>query len=45
MFNHHYDKIGQTYWKYEDSDDSFIVNAQREVPLGDAVFFFPETLE
>jgi len=39
MFNHHYDKIGQTYWKYEDSTDSFDVRAQRAIPINDAVFF------
>jgi hypothetical protein len=37
MFNHYYEKVGQTYWKYEDGDDSFVVRAQRDVPLGDAV--------
>jgi hypothetical protein len=39
MFNHHYEKVGQTYWKYEDKDDSFVVTAQRDIPLGDAVPF------
>ena len=37
MFNHHYDKLGQTYWQYKDSDEAFVVNAQRDIPFGDAV--------
>jgi len=38
MFNHHYDKVGQTYWKYEDSTNSFNVRAERTIPINDAVF-------
>lgn len=37
MFNHHYEKVGQTYWQYSDKDDSFMVRAQRRVECGEAV--------
>ena len=38
MFNHHYDKVGQTYWKYVEAESAFVVKAQRGIPEGDAVF-------
>ena len=38
MFNHHYKKIGQTFWKYDDKSDSFVVTAKHPIPSGDAVF-------
>jgi len=37
MFNHHYDKIGQTSWKYDNSSDSFVVTAKRDIPASEAV--------
>lgn len=39
MFNHYYDKIGQTYWQYSDKDNAFIVKAQKTIPKGDPVDF------
>jgi len=30
MFNHHYDKVGQTYWQYNNTEDAFVVNARRK---------------
>ncbi len=37
MFNHHYEKIGQTYWKYVDTEEAFVVKAQTDIPVGDTV--------
>lgn len=37
MFNHYYDKVGQTFWRYEDKDDSFNVTAQRVIPAGEPI--------
>jgi histone-lysine N-methyltransferase SETD3 len=37
MFNHHYEKVGQTYWQFKDAQDAFIVHAQKDIPLGDAI--------
>ena len=40
MFNHHYEKVGQTQWRYEDKKEAFIVDAKRNIPIGDAVLFY-----
>jgi len=39
MFNHYYERIGETYWKYSESENAFIVTAQKNIPIGDPVFF------
>lgn len=37
MFNHHYEKVGQTYWKYAKSEEAFTVRAQQDIPVGEPV--------
>jgi len=37
MFNHHYEKVGETYWQFSESENAFIVKAQQIIPKGDAV--------
>jgi len=37
MFNHHYDKVGQTYWQYSNTEEAFLVKTQKQVAKGDAV--------
>eukprot|EP00826_Nyctotherus_ovalis_P057522 TRINITY_DN7872_c0_g4_i1.p1 TRINITY_DN7872_c0_g4~~TRINITY_DN7872_c0_g4_i1.p1 ORF type:complete len:274 (+),score=96.76 TRINITY_DN7872_c0_g4_i1:430-1251(+) len=39
MFNYHYEKLGQTSWKFDQASDCFVVNAERDISLGDSVFF------
>ena len=39
MFNHHYERLGETFWKYDDKDDAFIVYAQKPLKSGDPVLF------
>lgn len=37
MFNHHYDKVGETYWQYSESEKAFVVKTQRTITKGDPV--------
>jgi len=37
MFNYHYEKIGQTYWKYIESESAFTVRAQKDINIGEPV--------
>jgi len=37
MFNHHYEKVGQTYWQFSDKDEAFNVKAQRQIDKNDAI--------
>ena len=37
MFNHHFDRLGETYWQYDDKDDAFIVQAQKPISIGDPI--------
>lgn len=39
MFNYHYEKVGQTSWKFDQASDCFVINAERDISLGDSVFF------
>lgn len=39
MFNHYYEKVGQTYWKYDNSEEAFVVNAQKGIPIDEAVLY------
>ena len=37
MFNHYYDKVGQTYWQYVEGQKEFVVRAQKPIPQGEPV--------
>jgi len=37
MFNHHYDRIGQSHWEYNEESKEFIVTAQKDIPRGDFI--------
>lgn len=37
MFNHYYERIGESYWKYDNKDNAFIVMAQKKIHKGDPV--------
>ncbi len=37
MFNHHYERLGETVWRYNDRDEAFNVNAQKLIKVGDPV--------
>ena len=37
MFNHYYNKVGETYWQFSDSENAFLVKAQRPIEKGDPV--------
>ena len=37
MFNHYYDKVGQTYWQYMEPQKEFVVKAQKAISQGDPV--------
>jgi len=37
MFNHHYDRVGETYWQYDDKDDAFVVQAVKPIKSGDPI--------
>jgi hypothetical protein len=37
MFNHHYEKVGQTYWKFIEPESAFTVKAQQNINVGEAV--------
>ena len=39
MFNYHKEKVGETFWKYDDTSESFVVSAKRGIPIGEAVQF------
>lgn len=39
MFNHHYEKVGETYWQFSEEENAFVVKAQRRIEKGDAVIF------
>jgi len=40
MFNHHYDRVGETFWQYNEKNECFVVNAQKEIKAGDPVKLF-----
>ena len=37
MFNHHYEKIGQSFWKYDSQSKEFVVTAQKQIPRGESI--------
>eukprot|EP00826_Nyctotherus_ovalis_P026086 TRINITY_DN2035_c0_g1_i16.p1 TRINITY_DN2035_c0_g1~~TRINITY_DN2035_c0_g1_i16.p1 ORF type:complete len:276 (+),score=56.25 TRINITY_DN2035_c0_g1_i16:73-900(+) len=37
MFNHHYERLGETHWRYDNEEDSFIVSAEKLIPKGDPI--------
>jgi len=37
MFNHHYERLGDTRWRYDNEEDSFVVSAEKAIPKGDPI--------
>jgi len=37
MFNHHYERLGETHWRYDDKEDAFVVSAEKVIPKGDPI--------
>ena len=37
MFNHHYEKIGQSFWKYDQEKEQFTVTSQTVIPRGEYI--------
>ena len=37
MFNHHYERLGETRWCYDNQTDDFVVNAEKLIPKGDPI--------
>eukprot|EP00826_Nyctotherus_ovalis_P023192 TRINITY_DN17842_c0_g1_i3.p1 TRINITY_DN17842_c0_g1~~TRINITY_DN17842_c0_g1_i3.p1 ORF type:complete len:353 (-),score=107.19 TRINITY_DN17842_c0_g1_i3:105-1163(-) len=38
MFNHHYERVGETSWCYNDKEEAFTVSAVKPIAAGDAIY-------
>ncbi len=37
MFNHYYERVGESFWSYDDKDEAFVVKALKTIKSGDPV--------
>eukprot|EP00826_Nyctotherus_ovalis_P025624 TRINITY_DN1987_c0_g1_i5.p1 TRINITY_DN1987_c0_g1~~TRINITY_DN1987_c0_g1_i5.p1 ORF type:complete len:565 (+),score=157.58 TRINITY_DN1987_c0_g1_i5:256-1950(+) len=37
MFNHHYERLGDTHWRYVDKEEAFVVSAEKTIHKGDPI--------